>query len=71
MARKKTWQEQLHDSKDLHKIIEKIIGPNGKGALHYGDRMLVPSPLYVDALMKSMQRSCDENCSDAQEPWDN
>ena len=53
MARaKKSWQEKLADSKDLPKIIK----PKGKGALHLGDRMLVPSPLQVDAQMKKVRK---------------
>jgi hypothetical protein len=50
MARtKKSWREKLQDSKDLPKIIK----PKGKGAAQYGDRMLVPSPLQVDAAQES------------------
>lgn len=49
---KKSWQEKLEDSKDLPKIIQ----PKGKGAKRYGKRMLVPSPLQVDALMKKVRK---------------
>ncbi len=53
MARvKKSWCEKLEDSKDLPKIIK----PKGKGALHLGHRMLVPSPLQVDAQMKKVRK---------------
>jgi hypothetical protein len=53
MARaKKSWREKLADSKDLSKIIK----PKGKGAAQYGDRMLVPAPLQVDALMKKVRK---------------
>jgi hypothetical protein len=53
MARtKKSWQEKLADSKDLPKIIQ----PKGKNAKQYGSRMVVPSPLDVDAEMKKIRK---------------
>ncbi|MDP6541177.1 MAG: MGMT family protein [Phycisphaerales bacterium] len=53
MARaKKSWREKLADSKEL----PKIISPRGKGAKHYGDRMLVPAPIQVDAMMKKVRK---------------
>ncbi|MBC8523662.1 MGMT family protein [PVC group bacterium] len=53
MARaKKSWREKLADSKELPKIIR----PRGKGVKHYGDRMLVPAPIQVDAMMKKVRK---------------
>ncbi len=53
MARaKKSWREKLADSKDLPKIIK----PKGKGSTQYGDRMLVPAPLQVDAMMRKVRK---------------
>ena len=49
---KKSWREKLEDSKDLPKIVK----PKGKGAERYGDCMLVPSPIQVDALMKKVRK---------------
>jgi hypothetical protein len=49
---KKSWREKLADSKDLPKIIK----PKGKGAKQYGDRMLVPAPIQVDAKMKKVRK---------------
>lgn len=49
---KKSWREKLADSKDLPKIIK----PKGKGAKQYGDRMLVPAPMQVDATMKKVRK---------------
>ena len=49
---KKSWQEKLRDSKELPKIFK----PKGRGAERYGDRMLVPAPIDVDALMKKVRK---------------
>ena len=58
---KKSWREKLEESKDLPKIIK----PKGKGAKHYGDRMLVPAPLRVDAVMKKYVRQGDDHRTNA------
>ncbi len=53
MARvKKSWREKLTDSKDLPKIIK----PKGKNATQYGERMVVPAPIDVDAEMKKIRK---------------
>lgn len=53
MARaRKTWREKLEDAKGLPKIVR----PKGKGAEHFGERMLVPAPLDVDALMRRVRK---------------
>ena len=49
---KKGWQQKLLDSKGLPKIIK----PKGKGASQYGDCMLVPSPLEIDAAMGKIRK---------------
>ncbi|MBC8203526.1 MAG: MGMT family protein [Planctomycetes bacterium] len=49
---KKSWREKLADSKDLPKFIK----PKGRGAAQYGDKMLVPSPIQVDAMMKKVRK---------------
>ena len=49
---KKSWREKLADSKDLPKIIK----PKGKNAAQYGDRMVVPAPIDVDAEMKKIRK---------------
>jgi alkylated DNA nucleotide flippase Atl1 len=53
MARaRKSWREKLEDAKGLPAIVR----PKGKGALHLGERMLVPAPKDVDALMKKVRK---------------
>jgi hypothetical protein len=53
VARKKTWQEKLHDNKGLPKI-----GPNeGKLYKHWGaGTHVVPAPLEVDELMRKVKK---------------
>jgi hypothetical protein len=53
MARKKTWQEKLHDNKGLPKV-----GPND-GKLYKqwgGGTHVVPAPLEVDELMRKVKK---------------
>ncbi len=48
---KKSWKEKLHNAKDLPKIVEL----KGKMAEKWGPgRMVVPSPLDVDRIMKKV-----------------
>ncbi len=48
---KKTWIEKLNDSKNLPKVVKL----NSKGAQHWhGETMVVPSPLEVDEIMRSV-----------------
>ena len=53
MAKKKSWQEKLHDDKDLPKIVEipaKIRKTWGEGT------MLIPAPLEVDRIMQQIPK---------------
>ena len=59
---KKSWQEKLRDSKDL----PKIITPKGKNAGQYGNQMVVPSPLEVDAMMKKVRKGNVSTIADMQ-----
>jgi hypothetical protein len=53
MAKKKTWVEKLHDSKDLPKIVKL----NDTAKKHWkGETMVVPAPLEVDAIMASVPK---------------
>jgi hypothetical protein len=51
MASKRTWKEKLYDSKDLPKTVpmpERMRKQHGEGLL------LVPAPIQVDAVMRSV-----------------
>ena len=53
MARRKTWNEKLHDAKDLPKVIQISEQSNcswGRGSC------VVPAPLEVDQLMRQVKR---------------
>ena len=52
MARKKTWLEKLHDSKDLPKVFlpDKPMPAWGEGTC------VIPAPLEVDGLMKQVPK---------------
>src|ERR1044072_3650116 len=53
MAKKKTWREKLADSKNLPKV--ELL--RGKAELKWGKGTIaIPSPLEIDALMKSVPR---------------
>ena len=53
MAKKKTWNEKLQDSKDLPKVVKL----KGGMAKRYGKGMIViPAPLDVDARMKQVRK---------------
>ena len=53
-AKRKTWKEKLADSKDLPKVVE--ISPNmaGRWGAKTGDTVAIPSPMEVDAIMKTV-----------------
>lgn len=53
MAKKLTWIEKLHDSKDLPKIVK--LEKNAVKHWH-GENMVVPSPLDVNAIMKKVPK---------------
>jgi len=50
---KKTWREKLHDAKDLPKV-----GPvcRNMAGVKIGERMVIPAPIEVDALMRRVPR---------------
>lgn len=53
MARRKTWTEKLHDSKDLPKVVQIT----GKKASSWGEGLcVVPAPLEVDHLIRQVRR---------------
>ncbi len=53
MAKKKSWFEKLHDSKDLPKVVKL----NDQAKKHWkGETMVVPAPLEVDEIMKSVPK---------------
>lgn len=53
MKSKKSWQEKLHDSKDLPKVV-KI---EGKMSKKWGTgTVAIPAPLEVDAIMKKVPK---------------
>ena len=53
MARKKTWQEKLADSKDLPKIGRVMPGMSAK----WGQgTFVIPAPLEVDAVMRQVRK---------------
>lgn len=53
MAKRKTWCQKLHDSKDLPKVI-KI---DGKMSRKWGSgTVAIPSPLEVDELMRKVRK---------------
>jgi len=52
---KKTWIEKLHNNPNLPKIVEVTEKMAGKwGTTKAGDTMLIPSPLEVDNVMKTI-----------------
>jgi hypothetical protein len=53
MARRKSWQEKLADSKDLPKIGEVTSGMNANWG---SGTFVVPAPLEVDAIMRGVRR---------------
>jgi hypothetical protein len=53
MARKKSWQEKLADSKDLPKIGKVTPGMNAKWGR---GTFVVPAPLEVDAVMRQVRK---------------
>ncbi|RLS58189.1 MAG: MGMT family protein [Planctomycetota bacterium] len=53
MARKKTWNEKLHDAKDLPKVI--TVEPETGSRWPVG-RYVVPAPVDVDAVMRGIPR---------------
>lgn len=53
MAKRKTWREKLHDSRDLPKVV-KI---DGKMSRKWGSgTVAIPSPLEVDELMRKVRK---------------
>jgi alkylated DNA nucleotide flippase Atl1 len=54
MARKKSWQEKLRESKGLPKVVMIKAETGGRFGLKEGETMAVPSPLEVDELMKKV-----------------
>lgn len=53
MARKKTWTEKLHDSKDLPKVVEIT----GAAIKSWGEgTCVVPAPVEVDQLMRQVRK---------------
>lgn len=54
MAKRKSWQEKLMDSKGLPKIVKINSKMTGRWKAKEGDTVLVPSPLEVDEIMKKV-----------------
>lgn len=53
MSKKKSWQEKLHDSKDLPKV-EKI---TGKMSTRWGTgTVVIPAPIEVDEIMRQVPK---------------
>lgn len=53
MAKKKSWAEKLHDSKDLPKVVKL----NKEAAEHWrGQTMTVPAPIEVDGIMRQVPK---------------
>lgn len=53
-SRKKSWKEKLHDSKDLPKVIQ--IPKDKMKKWGEASTMIIPAPLEVDELMRSVPR---------------
>ncbi len=51
---RKTWRQKLEDSKDLPRIVDAPTGPKS-GPFQPG-RLLIPSPLMVDAAIRTIPR---------------
>ncbi len=56
MAKRKSWQEKLMDSKGLPKIVNVTSKMAGKWGTKEGDTVVIPSPLEVDEIMKKVPR---------------
>ena len=53
MATKKSWNEKLHDSKDLPRVVKL----QGKMAKRFGQGLIViPAPLDVDERMRQVRK---------------
>ena len=52
--RRKSWQEKLHDSKDLPKVVELSEAQARRAGAVPGATMVVPSPLEVDEAMRKV-----------------
>lgn len=53
-SKKKTWQEKLHDKKDLPKIVRMTGKMAGKWGTKEGDTVVIPAPVEVDEIMKKV-----------------
>jgi len=52
-SKKKTWTQKLNDAKDLPKVIKL----NAEAAKRWGGKtMVIPSPIEVDAIMKTVKK---------------
>ena len=52
MAKRKSWQEKLRDSRGLPKIVKITSKMAGRWKAKEGDTLLVPSPIEVDEIMR-------------------
>lgn len=53
---RKTWREKLEGEQGLPKIVDVTPKMAGRFGTVRGDRLLIPKPLDVDALMRQIQR---------------
>ncbi|MGB9607222.1 MAG: hypothetical protein ACPL7E_01660 [bacterium] len=51
---RKSWREKLHEERDLPKVVEVTGNMIGKWGLKPGDTLLIPSPLDIDEVMRSV-----------------
>ena len=51
---RKSWQEKLHDSKDLPKVVELTEAQARRAGAVPGDTMVIPAPLEVDEAMRKV-----------------
>ncbi|HEC76809.1 MAG TPA: hypothetical protein ENI33_06085 [Thermoplasmatales archaeon] len=56
MAKRKSWQEKLMDSKGLPKIVNVTSKMAGRWGAKEGDTVVIPSPLEVDEIMRKVPR---------------